>query len=92
MQYSSRAVLAVARGNQDNSFSGSNVLQKLRQAHRCVHWNPFPVDYWTGELHFLLGFTWRNPVTDFSFFFFLNVSNCVRMLEYERIESHIQHV
>ncbi|XP_017326691.1 uncharacterized protein LOC108267194 isoform X2 [Ictalurus punctatus] len=49
--YSSRAVLAVARGNQDNSFIVSNVLQKLRQAHRCVHWNPFPVDYWTDPLN-----------------------------------------
>ncbi|KAM9489417.1 tubulin delta chain-like isoform 2-T2 [Clarias gariepinus] len=45
--YSSRAVLAVARGDQDNSFIASNVLQKLRQAHRCVDWNPFPVDHWT---------------------------------------------
>ncbi|XP_062847861.1 tubulin delta chain-like [Trichomycterus rosablanca] len=45
--YSSRAVLAVARGNQDNSFIASNVLQKLRQGHRCVKWNPFPVDHWT---------------------------------------------
>ncbi|KAF5901097.1 tubulin beta chain, nucleomorph-like, partial [Clarias magur] len=44
--YSSRAVLAVARGDQDNSFIVSNVLQKLRQAHRCVDWNPFPVDHW----------------------------------------------
>ncbi|KAI5106096.1 tubulin delta chain [Silurus meridionalis] len=45
--YSSRAVLAVARGNQDNTFILSNVLQKLQQGHRCVPWNPFPVDHWT---------------------------------------------
>ncbi|KAK3571837.1 hypothetical protein QTP86_020468 [Hemibagrus guttatus] len=45
--YSSRAVLAVARGNHDNSFIASTVLQKLRHAHRCVPWNPFPVDHWT---------------------------------------------
>ncbi|XP_027005362.2 tubulin beta-8 chain-like isoform X3 [Tachysurus fulvidraco] len=45
--YSSRAVLAVARGNHDNSFIVSKALQKLRQAHRCVPWNPFPVDHWT---------------------------------------------
>lgn len=45
--YSSRAVLAVARGNQGNSFILSNVLQKLRQIHRCVPWNPFPVDHWS---------------------------------------------
>ncbi|XP_030638671.1 tubulin delta chain-like [Chanos chanos] len=45
--YSSRAVLAVARGDQDNSFIMGNALKKLKQGHRCVQWNPFPVDYWT---------------------------------------------
>uniref|UniRef100_UPI003AADAF28 tubulin delta chain-like n=1 Tax=Centroberyx gerrardi TaxID=166262 RepID=UPI003AADAF28 len=44
--YSSRAVLAVARGNNDNSFHLSNVLEKLRKGHRCVSWNPFPIDHW----------------------------------------------
>ncbi|XP_064203228.1 uncharacterized protein LOC135261154 [Anguilla rostrata] len=44
--HSSRAVLAVARGNQD-SFLTSTALQQLRRGHRCVSWNPFPIDHWT---------------------------------------------
>ncbi|KAM3873356.1 tubulin delta chain-like [Diretmus argenteus] len=44
---SSRAVLAVARGNSDNSFHLSNALKKLKKGHRCVSWNPFPIDHWT---------------------------------------------
>ncbi|XP_029444108.1 tubulin delta chain-like isoform X3 [Rhinatrema bivittatum] len=44
----STSVLAVARSNQDNSFllSQNSVLLKLKQAYRCVTWNPFPVDCW----------------------------------------------
>ncbi|XP_042564392.1 tubulin delta chain-like isoform X3 [Clupea harengus] len=45
--YTSRAVLAVARGDQDNSFIMSSALNKLKRGHRCVAWNPFPVDHWT---------------------------------------------
>lgn len=45
--YSSRAVLAVARGNKDNSFFMSNAIKKLKKGHRCVSWNPFPIDHWT---------------------------------------------
>ncbi|XP_028841553.1 tubulin delta chain-like isoform X2 [Denticeps clupeoides] len=45
--YSSRAVLAVARGDGENSFIVSNVLPKLKRGHRCVPWNPFPIDCWT---------------------------------------------
>uniref|UniRef100_W5LAT3 Tubulin delta chain n=1 Tax=Astyanax mexicanus TaxID=7994 RepID=W5LAT3_ASTMX len=47
--YSSRAVLAVARGDHDNSFGTSSIIQRLR--HRCVRWNPFPVDSWTDPLN-----------------------------------------
>nr|XP_005990788.1 PREDICTED: tubulin delta chain-like [Latimeria chalumnae] len=45
----STAVLAVARGNHDNSFFSSvnSVLMKLKQGYRCVPWNPTPIDYWT---------------------------------------------
>ncbi|XP_015212699.2 uncharacterized protein [Lepisosteus oculatus] len=45
----SRAVLAVARGDQDGSFlsTAPAVSQKLRLGHRCVSWNPFPLDFWT---------------------------------------------
>ncbi|KAI4885566.1 hypothetical protein NFI96_016859 [Prochilodus magdalenae] len=49
--YSSRGVLAVARGDKDNSFNTSNVLQRLRHGHRCVQWNPFPVDHWTDPVN-----------------------------------------
>ncbi|XP_066547386.1 uncharacterized protein LOC136714011 isoform X2 [Amia ocellicauda] len=47
--YHSRAVLAVARGDRDGSFllHAPRILHNLRQGHRCVPWNPFPVDYWT---------------------------------------------
>ncbi|KAJ8415814.1 hypothetical protein AAFF_G00403710 [Aldrovandia affinis] len=45
--HSSRAVLAVARGVQDDSFLMSTALQRLRRGHRCVPWNPFPIDHWT---------------------------------------------
>ncbi|XP_072536757.1 tubulin delta chain-like isoform X2 [Salminus brasiliensis] len=34
--YSSRAVLAVARGDQDNTFGTSDVLQRLRHGHRSA--------------------------------------------------------
>ncbi|XP_034776655.2 uncharacterized protein LOC117394755 isoform X3 [Acipenser ruthenus] len=45
----SSAVLAVARGDQCNSFLSSldPVLRRLRHGHRCAAWNPFPIDYWT---------------------------------------------
>uniref|UniRef100_H3AP68 Tubulin delta chain n=1 Tax=Latimeria chalumnae TaxID=7897 RepID=H3AP68_LATCH len=48
-QHYSTAVLAVARGNHDNSFFSSvnSVLMKLKQGYRCVPWNPTPIDYWT---------------------------------------------
>ncbi|XP_030052805.1 tubulin delta chain isoform X3 [Microcaecilia unicolor] len=44
----STSVLAVARSNQDDSFvhSQNSVLLKLKQAYRCVPWNPFPLDCW----------------------------------------------
>ncbi|XP_062387481.1 tubulin delta chain-like isoform X1 [Sardina pilchardus] len=45
--YTSRAVLAVARGDQDNSFSMSSALNKLKRGHHCVTWNPLPIDHWT---------------------------------------------
>ncbi|XP_043922006.1 tubulin delta chain-like [Protopterus annectens] len=47
--YYSTSVLAVARGNHDNSFFSSvdSVLSKLKQGYRCASWNPFPIDYWT---------------------------------------------
>ncbi|XP_066538466.1 uncharacterized protein [Hoplias malabaricus] len=49
--YSSRALLAVARGDEDVSFISSKVLQRLKQGHGCVQWNPFPVDHWTDPLN-----------------------------------------
>ncbi|KAM4705571.1 uncharacterized protein WCC33_010398 [Rhinophrynus dorsalis] len=51
----SASVLAVARSSQDTSFllSQELVLMKLRQAYRCVPWNPFPVDCWTGSQNIL---------------------------------------
>ncbi|KAG9337757.1 hypothetical protein JZ751_028255 [Albula glossodonta] len=45
--HSSRAVLAVARGVQDSTPLTSTALQRLRRGHRCVPWNPFPIDLWT---------------------------------------------
>ncbi|MGH0120500.1 UNVERIFIED_CONTAM: hypothetical protein FKN15_066824 [Acipenser sinensis] len=49
LQHYSSAVLAVARGDQSNSFLSSldPVLRRLRHGHRCAAWNPFPIDYWT---------------------------------------------
>ncbi|XP_036395775.1 tubulin delta chain-like [Megalops cyprinoides] len=45
--HSSRALLAVARGVQVDSFVTSTALQRLIRGHHCVPWNPFPVDHWT---------------------------------------------
>uniref|UniRef100_A0A674BV52 Tubulin/FtsZ 2-layer sandwich domain-containing protein n=1 Tax=Salmo trutta TaxID=8032 RepID=A0A674BV52_SALTR len=45
----SLAVLAVARGNKGGYFLMSNALQKFKKGQRCVSWNPFPLDHWTGE-------------------------------------------
>ncbi|KAJ8288140.1 hypothetical protein COCON_G00007990 [Conger conger] len=53
--HSSRAVLAVARGIQD-SFLTPTALQRLRRGHRCVSWNPFPIDHWTDTCVQLGGF------------------------------------
>ncbi|XP_056374708.1 tubulin delta chain-like isoform X2 [Hyla sarda] len=49
----SLSVLAVARNSQDYSFllSRDSVLMKLRQAYRCVSWNPSPVYCWTDPLN-----------------------------------------
>ncbi|KAL2102021.1 hypothetical protein ACEWY4_003782 [Coilia grayii] len=49
--YTSRAVLAVARGDQDKSFVTSSAHHKLKQGHRCVAWNPSPIDHWTDPLN-----------------------------------------
>ncbi|XP_042332126.1 tubulin beta-1 chain-like isoform X2 [Sceloporus undulatus] len=48
----SLALLAVARGPQEDSFllNHALVLRKLKQAYRCVSWNPFPATYWTDPL------------------------------------------
>ncbi|KAL8164653.1 UNVERIFIED_CONTAM: hypothetical protein K2H54_001076 [Gekko kuhli] len=45
----SSGLLAVARGPQEDSFlvGCTSVLRKLKQAYRCVPWNPFPAAYWT---------------------------------------------
>uniref|UniRef100_A0ABM5GMJ5 Tubulin delta chain n=1 Tax=Pogona vitticeps TaxID=103695 RepID=A0ABM5GMJ5_9SAUR len=45
----STALLAVARGPQEDAFLLNHglVLKKLKQAYRCVSWNPFPATYWT---------------------------------------------
>uniref|UniRef100_A0A8C5PDE0 Tubulin delta chain n=1 Tax=Leptobrachium leishanense TaxID=445787 RepID=A0A8C5PDE0_9ANUR len=44
----SLSVLAAARCSQDDSFlvSRDSVLNKLKQAYRCVAWNPRPVHCW----------------------------------------------
>ncbi|OCT75369.1 hypothetical protein XELAEV_18030548mg [Xenopus laevis] len=51
----STSVLAVSRASQDKSFllSQDSVLMKLKQSYRCVPWNPFPVDCWTGSQNIL---------------------------------------
>ncbi|XP_077160559.1 uncharacterized protein LOC143820973 isoform X2 [Paroedura picta] len=45
----SSGLLAVARGPQEDSFlvGCASVLRRLKQAYRCVPWNPFPATYWT---------------------------------------------
>ncbi|XP_053117091.1 tubulin beta-1 chain-like isoform X4 [Hemicordylus capensis] len=45
----STALLAVARSPQEDAFllNSSSVLKKLKQAYRCVPWNPCPVTFWT---------------------------------------------
>ncbi|XP_062813857.1 uncharacterized protein LOC100553684 isoform X3 [Anolis carolinensis] len=45
----STALLAMARGPQEHSFllNPDSVLRRLKQAYRCVPWNPFPTTYWT---------------------------------------------
>ncbi|XP_044150372.1 tubulin delta chain-like isoform X1 [Bufo gargarizans] len=45
----SLSALAVARNSQDYSFllSRDSVLTKLRQAYRCVSWNPSAIHCWT---------------------------------------------
>ncbi|XP_063076307.1 tubulin delta chain-like isoform X1 [Engraulis encrasicolus] len=53
--YTSRAVLAVARGDQDKSFATSRALYKLKRGHRCVAWNPFPIDHWTDPCNEMTG-------------------------------------
>ncbi|EMP29522.1 Tubulin delta chain [Chelonia mydas] len=47
----STSVLAVARSYQEDTFllSRDSVLRKLKQAYRCVPWNPFPLSCWTGQ-------------------------------------------
>uniref|UniRef100_A0A8C5MRH1 Tubulin/FtsZ GTPase domain-containing protein n=1 Tax=Leptobrachium leishanense TaxID=445787 RepID=A0A8C5MRH1_9ANUR len=47
----SLSVLAAARCSQDDSFlvSRDSVLNKLKQAYRCVAWNPRPVHCWIGS-------------------------------------------
>ncbi|XP_054847670.1 tubulin delta chain-like [Eublepharis macularius] len=45
----SSALLAVARGLQEDSFliSRASVLKKLKQAYHCAPWNPFSASCWT---------------------------------------------
>ncbi|XP_067386556.1 tubulin delta chain-like isoform X1 [Emydura macquarii macquarii] len=47
----STSMLAVARSYQEDTFllSRDSVLRKLKQAYRCVPWNPFPLRCWTGQ-------------------------------------------
>ncbi|XP_065253861.1 tubulin delta chain-like [Emys orbicularis] len=49
----STSVLAVARSYQEDTFllSRDSVLRKLKQAYRCVPWNPFPLSCWTDSLN-----------------------------------------
>ncbi|CAI9566205.1 unnamed protein product [Staurois parvus] len=49
------SVLAVARNSQDYSFllSRDSVLMRLRQAYRCVSWNPSPIHCWTDPQNIL---------------------------------------
>ncbi|XP_063306923.1 tubulin delta chain-like [Pelobates fuscus] len=44
----SLSVLAAVRSSQDNSFliKQDSVLNKLKQAYRCVPWNPRPMNCW----------------------------------------------
>ncbi|KAE8595545.1 hypothetical protein XENTR_v10015795 [Xenopus tropicalis] len=51
----STSLLAVSRASQDKPFllSQDSVLMKLKQSYRCVPWNPFPIDYWTGSQNIL---------------------------------------
>ena len=50
-QYSSLANLVVARGDSDGGFQHfvSKIEAKVKQAYNCVQWNPFPVDFWSGN-------------------------------------------
>ncbi|XP_073185786.1 tubulin beta-4B chain-like [Lepidochelys kempii] len=49
----STSVLAVAHSYQEDTFllSRDSVLRKLKQAYRCVSWNPFPLSCWTASLN-----------------------------------------
>nr|XP_056713336.1 uncharacterized protein LOC130484385 [Euleptes europaea] len=51
----SSALLAVARGPQEDSFlvGRTSVLRKLKKAYCCVPWNPFPANYWTDPVSLL---------------------------------------
>ncbi|XP_060104242.1 tubulin delta chain-like [Heteronotia binoei] len=59
----SSGLLAVARGLQEDAFlvGCKSVLRKLKQAYRCVPWNPFPATYWTDPVS--LGALGRNSHT-----------------------------
>ncbi|CAM5094813.1 unnamed protein product [Eretmochelys imbricata] len=49
----STSVLAVAHSYRQDTFllSRDSVLRKLKQAYRCVPWNPFPLTCWTASLN-----------------------------------------
>ncbi|CAM4523759.1 unnamed protein product [Lepidochelys kempii] len=53
LQHYSTSVLAVAHSYQEDTFllSRDSVLRKLKQAYRCVSWNPFPLSCWTASLN-----------------------------------------
>ncbi|XP_053117088.1 tubulin delta chain-like isoform X2 [Hemicordylus capensis] len=53
----STALLAVARSPQEDAFllNSSSVLKKLKQAYRCVPWNPCPVTFWTDLYLYMQG-------------------------------------
>ena len=54
-QFSSLANLVIARGDYDGGFQHSvpKIEAKVKQAYNCVQWNPFPVDFWSGEILFV---------------------------------------